>query len=105
MDFVDEQYQKLFEEMGPSYDLWRQYNREQDLYKQRYEDRLAERKTPKKGTYDGMKRAYINFRWAKFQEQESARHGGTVTARPAAPQPGPAIDSAVWTEPPSAACG
>jgi hypothetical protein len=73
VDSVDSQYEQLFRELGPTYDLWRQFNREQALYKSRYEDRLSEREKPKKGSYQAMKRSYLNFKWVKVQEQESAR--------------------------------
>ncbi len=73
VDTVDGQYATLFQELGPTYDLWREFNREQALYQRLYEDRLAKREKPKKGSYQAMKRAYLNFKWAKVQEQESAR--------------------------------
>ena len=73
IDTVDGQYARLFVELGPSYDLWRQLNREQVLYQRLYEDRLSARKPPRKGSYQSMKRSYLNFKWAKVQEQESAR--------------------------------
>ena len=73
VDTVDGQYAQLFEELGPTYDLWRQFNREQALYQQLHEDNLSERKKPKNGTYEAMKRSFINFRWVKIQEQESAK--------------------------------
>ncbi len=73
VDTVDGQYEELFRELGPTYDLWRQVNREQALYQTLHEDRLSERSKPKKGSYQAMKRSYLNFRWVKVQQQESAR--------------------------------
>lgn len=73
VDTVDEQYRKLFAAMAPTYDLWRRYNREQAIYQEAYEERLAERSKPQRGSYQAMKRSYINYRWSKIQQQESAK--------------------------------
>ncbi|MCX2981645.1 hypothetical protein EYC98_12305 [Halieaceae bacterium IMCC14734] len=73
VDTVDEQYRKLFAAMAPTYNLWRRYNREQAIYQEAYEERLADRSKPKSGSYQAMKRSYINFRWSKIQQQESAK--------------------------------
>ncbi len=73
IDTVDEQYASLFSNMAPTYDLWRQYNREQSLYQDAHEERLAERSKPRRGSYQAMKQTYINYRWSKIQEQEAAR--------------------------------
>ena len=73
VDTVDEQYRRMFAAMAPTYNLWRRYNREQAIYQEAYEERLAERSKPKHGSYQAMKRSYINFRWSKIQQQESAK--------------------------------
>lgn len=73
IDTMDEQYAELFAKMAPIYDLWRQYNREQALYEDVHVDRIAGRSKKPKGSYEGMKQSYSNYRWAKIQEQESAR--------------------------------
>ncbi len=72
-DTVDEQYASLFRELGPVYELWRRASREQALYRRLHANRLAERGQPRRGSYESMKRAYLNFRWKKTQEQESMR--------------------------------
>ena len=43
VDTVDEQYVSIYEEMAPTYTLWRQYGREQALYQQDYEARAQSR--------------------------------------------------------------
>ncbi|MCZ6830845.1 MAG: hypothetical protein O7F73_14900 [Gammaproteobacteria bacterium] len=73
IDTVDEQYATLFSNMAPTYDLWRQYNREQSLYQDAHEERLAERSKKRRGSYQAMKQIYNNYRWSKIQEQEAAR--------------------------------
>ena len=73
IDTVDEQYAALFSRMAPTYDLWRQYNREQSLYQDAHEERLADRSKPRRGSYQAMKQTYNNYRWSKIQEQEAAR--------------------------------
>ena len=75
VDTLDDLYARFFRQLGPSYDLWRQLHREQALYQRLYEDRLSssKRRQPRKGSYESMKRSYLNFKWAKVQEQESVR--------------------------------
>jgi len=70
IDIVDEQYAELFTEMTPVYDLWRRFQREQVEYREAYEERLAERKKPRRGSYRSLKQSYDNYRWAKLQRQE-----------------------------------
>jgi hypothetical protein len=70
IDTTDEQYAELYTEMTPVYDLWRQFQREQVLYRSAYEARLAARDKPKKGSYQGLKQSYNSYRWAKLQRQE-----------------------------------
>jgi hypothetical protein len=73
IDTVDEQYASLFDNMAPTYDLWRQYNREQALYQDAHEERIADRSKKHRRSYQGMKQTYNNYRWSKIQEQEAAR--------------------------------
>ena len=70
IDTTDEQYAELYTEMTPVYDLWRQFQREQVLYRSAYEARLAKRDKPQSGSYQGLKQTYNNYRWAKLQRQE-----------------------------------
>ena len=70
IDTTDDQYAELYTEMTPVYDLWRQFQREQVVYRAAYEERLAEREKPRKGSYQALKQTYNNFRWAKLQRQE-----------------------------------
>jgi hypothetical protein len=70
IDTTDEQYAELYTEMTPVYDLWRQFQREQVIYRTAYEARLANREKPKSGSYQGLKQSYYSYRWAKLQRQE-----------------------------------
>jgi hypothetical protein len=70
IDTTDEQYAELYTQMTPVYDLWRQFQREQVLYRSAYEARLAAREKPKNGSYQGLKQSYNSYRWAKLQRQE-----------------------------------
>ena len=70
IDTVDEQYSLLYSDMTPTYDLWRQFNREQALYREQREERLAGREAEPKGSYSRMKQTYNAFKWSKIQEQE-----------------------------------
>ncbi len=70
IDTTDEQYAELYTEMTPVYDLWRQFQREQIVYRTAYEARLAKREKPQSGSYQGLKQTYNNYRWAKLQRQE-----------------------------------
>ncbi len=71
IDTVDEQYTKLYEEMAPTYNLWRQYGREQSLYKKEYENRVASRESRgRRGTYAAMEQTYDAYKWSKIHEQD-----------------------------------
>lgn len=70
IDTADEQYAELYTEMMPVYDLWRQFQREQVVYREAYDKRLADREKPRKDSYQALKQNYNNFRWAKLQRQE-----------------------------------
>lgn len=71
IDTVDEQYVELFQEMAPVYNLWRQYGREQSIYKDEYQQRVANRESHgRRGTYAQMEQTYSAFRSVKIQQQD-----------------------------------
>ncbi|MEH6634798.1 MAG: hypothetical protein V7700_04725 [Halioglobus sp.] len=71
IDTVDEQYAKLYEEMAPTYNLWREYGREQALYTATYQDRVAQReRRGRRGTYAAMEQTYDAYKWSKIHEQD-----------------------------------
>lgn len=70
IDTTDDQYAELYTDMSPVYDLWRQYQREQLAYREAWETRLAERETPRRGSFQAMKQHYNNYKWEKIQRQE-----------------------------------
>ena len=71
IDTVDEQYLQLSQDMGPTYNLWRQYGREQAIYKEDYQRRLAARDSQgRRGTFPAMQQTYNAFKWTKIQQQD-----------------------------------
>ena len=71
IDTVDEQYVDLYQTMQPTYNLWRQYGREQALYREDYQRRLAQRdRAGARGTYAAMEQTYNAFKWSKIQQQD-----------------------------------
>jgi hypothetical protein len=70
IDTADDQFAELYTEMTPVYDLWRQFQREQMLYRTAHDARLANRDKPRKGSYQAYKQSYSGFKWAKIQGQE-----------------------------------
>jgi hypothetical protein len=71
IDTVDEQYVALYEEMAPTYHLWRQYGREQALYRKDYEARASNRdKHGRRGTFVAMEQTYSAYKLSKIQEQD-----------------------------------
>lgn len=71
IDTVDEQYVALYEEMAPTYHLWRQYGREQALYRKDYEARASSRdKYGRRGTFVAMEQTYSAYKLSKIQEQD-----------------------------------
>jgi len=71
VDTVDEQYVSIYEEMAPTYTLWRQYGREQALYQQDYEARAQSReRIGRRGTFPAMEQTYSIYRQIKIQEQD-----------------------------------
>ena len=71
IDTVDEQYVDLYNTMGPVYHLWRQYEREQAVYKREYQVRASSRESHgRRGTYAQMMQTYSAFRSVKIQQQD-----------------------------------
>lgn len=71
IDTMDDQYFELYNDIAPTYRLWRQYNREQLIYQQARSKQIANRDNDyRRGSFGGMKDQYNRFRWAKLQEQE-----------------------------------
>ena len=71
VDTVDEQYVTLYEEMAPTYNLWRQYGREQALYQQDYEARAQNKeRIGRRGTFSAMEQTYSTYKQIKIQEQD-----------------------------------
>ena len=71
VDTVDEQYVNLYEEMAPTYSLWRQYGREQSLYLQDYEVRAQTKdRIGQRGTFTAMEQTYNTYKQIKIQEQD-----------------------------------
>lgn len=70
IDTADEQFAQLYTDMTPVYDLWRQYQREQNEYRAAHEARIQGREKPRSGSLQAYKQSYNNFKWAKIQGQE-----------------------------------
>ncbi len=71
VDTVDEQYVNLYQEMAPTYNLWRQYGREQALYQQDYEARAQTKdRIGRRGTFSAMEQTYNTYKQIKIQEQD-----------------------------------
>lgn len=71
VDTVDEQYVDLYEEMVPTYSLWRQYSREQALYSEDYEARAqTKERIGRRGTFSAMEQTYNTYKQIKIQEQD-----------------------------------
>lgn len=71
IDTVDEQYANLYQEMSPTYNLWRQFGREQSTYRKEYEERVANRDSRgRRGTFTAMEQTYDAYKWSKIHEQD-----------------------------------
>lgn len=71
IDTVDQQYAELYEEMGPTYHLWRQEGRELALFKEEYQRRVAARDTDgRRGSFLALEQTYNAFKQTKIQEQD-----------------------------------
>lgn len=70
IDNVDEQYGDLHDDMASTYSLWLQYDREQSLYSEDYEQRAASRdKQGRRGSFAAMQQSYNAYRNFRIQEQ------------------------------------
>ena len=71
VDNVDEQFGELHDEMASTYALWLQYDREQNLFRQGYEQRAASRdKQGRTGSFAAMQQSYFAYRNFRLQEQD-----------------------------------
>ncbi len=71
IDSVDEQYERLHDEMAQTYALWLQYDSEQSLYRQEYAERAASRDKPgPRGSFAAMQQSYNTYRNYRIQEQD-----------------------------------
>ena len=71
IDTVDEQYANLYQQMSPTYNLWRQFGREQSVYRKEYEQRVANRDSRgRRGTFIAMEQTYDANKWSKIHEQD-----------------------------------
>lgn len=73
IDTVDEYYEALYEEMQPSYVIWRRYSHDQIEENQRLESRLRDYDLDDYGTsrsFVSLTQRYDRYRWSKIYEQE-----------------------------------
>ena len=71
IDTVDEQYVTLYEDMAPTYYLWRQYGRERAIHIEEYQRRTQERDSyGQRGSYIAMEQVYNAFKNSKIQDQD-----------------------------------
>ncbi|MBE9539577.1 MAG: hypothetical protein IMF06_10875 [Proteobacteria bacterium] len=71
IDTVDEQYVSLYEDMAPTYYLWRQYGRERAIHIEEYQRRTADRDNyGQRGSYIAMEQIYNAFKNSKIQDQD-----------------------------------
>ena len=71
IDTVDEQYVELYDQMAPTYNLWRQYGREQALYKEEFQARAQSREHyGRRGSFVAMEQTYNTYKQIKIQEQD-----------------------------------
>jgi len=71
IDTVDEQYRDLAVRIGESYDLWRQYSRELQLYGASYQSTAGDRpRAGRRGSFAAMQQVYGSFRKVKLTEED-----------------------------------
>ncbi|MFT4862814.1 MAG: hypothetical protein ACI95C_002038 [Pseudohongiellaceae bacterium] len=73
IDTVDEYYEALYEEMQPSYVIWRRYSHDQIAEDERVIQQIAEYDIDNfesERTYLSLMQRYDRFRWSKIYEQE-----------------------------------
>ena len=71
IDNADEQYQALYDRMTPTYNLWRQNGRELAIYKEEYEQRMANKDSDaRRGTFAAMEQTYNTYKRSKEHDQD-----------------------------------
>jgi len=71
IDTVDEQYTALFEEMAPTYGLWRQYLRENAIFRAEYQERVQARDSDaRRGSFAAMQEVYDAYKWSRIHAQD-----------------------------------
>jgi hypothetical protein len=71
IDTLDENYADLYHSMAPTYDLWRQYRREQAVFREDYQQRVASRDSPgRRGSFAALEETYDAYKWSKIHEQD-----------------------------------
>ncbi|MEH6581687.1 MAG: hypothetical protein V7754_07105 [Halioglobus sp.] len=71
IDNADEQYQELYDRMTPTYNLWRQNGRELAIYKEEYEERVANKEREgRRGTFAAMQQTYNAYSRSKEHDQD-----------------------------------
>ena len=71
IDNVDEQFGELHDEVASTYALWLEYDREQNLFRQDYEQRAANREQQgRAGSFAAMQQSYFAYRNFRIQEQD-----------------------------------
>ena len=68
---MDEQFGELHDEMASTYSLWLQYDQEQSLFQEGFEERAASRERHgKSGSFSAMQQTYFAYRNFRIQEQD-----------------------------------
>ncbi len=71
IDTVDEQYERLSEDMAATYNLWRQFGAEQALYRDDYQERVSGRDSQgRRGSFTALEQSYNAYKWSKIHEQD-----------------------------------
>lgn len=71
IDTLDENYADLYASMAPTYNLWRQYRREQDVFREDYQQRVASRDSRgRRGSFAAMEQTFDAYKWSKIHEQD-----------------------------------
>jgi hypothetical protein len=71
IDTVDEQYVDLSEQMAPTYNLWRQYGREQAIYQDEFQARAQKKDSyGRRGSFVALEQTYNTYKQIKIQEQD-----------------------------------
>jgi hypothetical protein len=71
IDTLDENYTDLYQSMAATYNLWRQYRREQSVFREEYQERVATRDSRgRRGSYAALEQTYDAYKWSKIHEQD-----------------------------------